>query len=106
MAPNSIRSSGDHALPHSSERVELSPVRDVKRLMALRAALAALVAGLGALAAAATGDTITLQGWLVAASSAAAAAGAVYGVRPSTGAVETTIPTRDLAELRIGQADR
>ena len=105
MAPNSIRADAQHVAQHAAEAVEIMTTSDVKRLTALRAALAALVSGLGALAAAATGDMISLQGWLVAASSAAAAAGAIYGVGSGNTArtVRTDIPRRDLAALHTEQ---
>jgi len=102
--PHSVRASGRHVPEHvPSETVDVTISRDANRLKAIRAGLAALIAGLGALAAAATGDTITLHGWLTAAAAAAAAAGAVYGVRPHGGETRTEIPTRDLAALREQQ---
>lgn len=105
MAPNSVRADSQHVAEHAAEAVEIMTTSDVKRLMAIRAALAALVAGLGALAAAATGDVITLQGWLVAAASAAGAAGAIYGVGNGNTerTVRTEIPRRDLAALHTEQ---
>ena len=102
--PHSVRAEGRHVPEHvPSEVVDVTVSRDAKRLMAIRAGLAALIAGLGALAAAASGDTITLQGWLTAGAAAAAAAGAVFGVRPNGGEVRTEIPRRDLAVLREQQ---
>lgn len=100
--PQSVRADPKHVAPAQAEHVQIMPMGDVRRLMAIRAALAALVAGLGALAAAASGDTITLQGWLTAAAAAAAAAGAVFGVGNGspTNRVETDIPHRDFEALR------
>jgi|SRR5690625_5130378 len=105
--PYSVRAEGRHVPEHvPSETVDVVVSRDAKRLMAIRAGLAALITGLGALAAAATGDSITLHGWLTAAAAAAAAAGAVFGVRPNGGEVRTEIPSRDLAVLRDEQQRR
>lgn len=102
-----LRGDGRHLPEHvPTETVDVTVSRDAKQLMALRAALAALVAGLGALAAAATGDTITLHGWLTAAAAAAAAAGAVFGVKPTGGQARTEIPTRDLEALQDEQRMR
>lgn len=102
MAPNSLRADPEHLAPALAEPVTLTLTRDVKRLMAIRAGLAALVAGLGALAAAASGDSITLQGWLTAAAAAAAAGGAVFGVGngPSGRQVQTDIPRHDFEALQ------
>lgn len=104
MESHSVRADGRH-VPEQvpSETVDVTVTRDAKRLMAIRAGLAALVSGLGALAAAATGETITLHGWLTAAAAAAAAAGAVFGVRANSGSAQTEIPTRDLEALRVQQ---
>lgn len=103
--PHSVRAEGRRVAEHvPSESVDVTVSRDVKRLTAIRAGLAALIAGLGALAAAATGDSISLHGWLTAAAAAAAAAGAVFGVQPhGSDGVRTEIPTRDLAALREQQ---
>lgn len=105
MDPKSIRAVAQHVAESAAESVEIMTTSDVKRLTALRAVLAALVSGLGALAAAATGDVITLQGWLVAAASAAGAAGAIYGVGNGNTerTVRTEIPRRDLAALHTEQ---
>lgn len=106
--PNSVRADPQHLAPATAEPVQIMPMKDVRRLMAIRAALAALVAGLGALAAAATGDTITLQGWLTAAAAAAAAAGAVFGVGNGSTAnrVQTDIPRCDFEALQREQQRR
>lgn len=102
-----LRGDGRHIPEHvPSETVDVTVSRDAKRLMAIRAGLAALIAGLGALAAAASGDTITLHGWLTAAAAAAGAAGAVFGVKPDGGQTRTEIPTRDLEALRDEQRMR
>lgn len=100
MAPNSLRADPEHLAPAHAEPVTLTLTRDVKRLMAIRAGLAALVAGLGALAAAASGDSITLQGWLTAAAAAAAAGGAVFGVGNGGRQVQTDITRHDFEALQ------
>lgn len=61
--------------------MDLVITRDQKRIMALQAIFSALIAGLSALAAGAVADNgLTLATWLIAASTASAAAGSVYGV--------------------------
>lgn len=78
--------------------VEITKRSASQRLLGTRAALAAAIAGLGALAAGVTGaDTITLAIGLTAAAAAAAAAGAVYGVRPE--GLDTRMSRTDLATM-------
>lgn len=113
--PNSVRAPGPDVpedmpsetvdVPEDmpSEIVDVTVSSAAKRLMAIRAGLSALIGGLGALASAATGDTITLNGWLTAAAVAAAAAGAVYGVRPPGGLTRTEMSPGDLEALRTQQ---
>lgn len=105
--PNSIRADQRHVAEHAREHVHVLTARDVKRLAAIRAGLGALIAGLAALAGAASGDdVITLHGWLTAAASAAAAAGAVYGVGNGGRATTTDIPRNDLARLAENGRDQ
>ena len=101
MAPNSARSSpAEIPAEIPSERVQISTRAELRRMAVWRAILAALIAGLGGLAAAASGDSITLQGYLTAAATAAAAAGAVLGVRPNGSTARTVMPLSDLQELK------
>lgn len=106
--PNSVRADSQHVARTDAEPVQIMPVKDVRRLMSIRAVLSALVAGLGALAGAATHETITLQGWITAAAAAAAAAGAVFGVGNGNGTsrVQTDITRRDFESLRKEEQKR
>lgn len=86
--------------------VEVWNPTDAKRLILIRALLAAVIAGLGSLAAASHGDDpLTLSAILTAAVAAAAAAGTVYGVRSSGGEpLLSTMTTRDLGTMTSARA--
>lgn len=93
-APRHVKESG-------TEQVQVIPSKDYNQRQAVRAILAAVIAGLGSLAASVTAaDEITLAGGIAAAAAAAAGAGAVLGIRVGAGGTETTIPRRDMVQLR------